>query len=49
MIDCKIFFQIQYLNNYHTKCLNTLKPLLQGPENAQALEWLERETQPLTK
>ncbi|XP_017791834.1 PREDICTED: xaa-Pro aminopeptidase 1 isoform X2 [Habropoda laboriosa] len=37
--------EIEYLNNYHARCLNTLKPLLQGPENAQALEWLERETQ----
>ncbi|XP_024224252.1 xaa-Pro aminopeptidase ApepP isoform X1 [Bombus impatiens] len=41
--------EIQYLNNYHTKCLNTLKPLLQGPENAQALKWLERETKSLIK
>lgn len=41
--------EIQYLNNYHAKCLNTLRPLLQGPENAQALEWLERETRPISK
>ncbi|CAK9807708.1 Xaa-Pro aminopeptidase ApepP [Anthophora quadrimaculata] len=41
--------EIEYLNNYHARCLNTLKPLLQGPENAQALEWLERETQPISK
>ncbi|XP_006617100.1 xaa-Pro aminopeptidase ApepP-like isoform X2 [Apis dorsata] len=41
--------EIQYLNDYHAKCLNTIKPLLQGPENIQTLEWLERETRPLTK
>ncbi|XP_076650341.1 xaa-Pro aminopeptidase ApepP [Halictus rubicundus] len=41
--------EIKYLNNYHAKCLNTLEPLLQGPENAQALAWLQRETQPISK
>ncbi|XP_076295222.1 xaa-Pro aminopeptidase ApepP [Lasioglossum baleicum] len=41
--------EIKYLNGYHAKCLNTLGPLLQGPENAQALAWLQRETQPILK
>ncbi|XP_076678349.1 xaa-Pro aminopeptidase ApepP [Andrena cerasifolii] len=41
--------EIEHLNNYHARCLNTLKPLLQGSENAQALEWLERETRPISK
>lgn len=41
--------EIEYLNNYHLRCLNTLRPLLQGPENVQALEWLERETRPISK
>ncbi|XP_078052902.1 xaa-Pro aminopeptidase ApepP [Augochlora pura] len=41
--------EIKYLNDYHVKCLNVLEPLLQGPENAQALKWLQRETQPISK
>lgn len=41
--------EIEYLNNYHAKCLKILSPLLQGPENSQALQWLERETQPINK
>lgn len=41
--------EIDYLNAYHSRCLTTLKPLLQGPENAQALQWLERETRPISK
>ncbi|XP_033340803.1 xaa-Pro aminopeptidase ApepP [Megalopta genalis] len=41
--------EIKYLNDYHAKCLNVLEPLLQGPENAQALEWLRRETRPISK
>ncbi|XP_076166022.1 xaa-Pro aminopeptidase ApepP isoform X2 [Ptiloglossa arizonensis] len=41
--------EIEYLNNYHLRCLNILRPLLQGPENSQALEWLERETRAIIK
>ncbi|XP_043266621.1 xaa-Pro aminopeptidase ApepP-like [Venturia canescens] len=41
-------FEISYLNSYHTKCLEVLRPLLQGQENLQALRWLEKETQHLT-
>ncbi|XP_047347344.1 xaa-Pro aminopeptidase ApepP [Vespa velutina] len=41
--------EINYLNNYHAKCLKTLSPLLQDPENDQALQWLKRETQPISK
>lgn len=41
--------EINYLNNYHEKCLKVLKPLLQGPENSQALAWLEKETKPIKK
>ncbi|KZC14975.1 PREDICTED: xaa-Pro aminopeptidase 1 [Dufourea novaeangliae] len=41
--------EIEYLNNYHAKCLNILRPLLQGLENVNALEWLERETKPISK
>lgn len=41
--------EIEYLNNYHAKCLQVLKPFLQGPDNAQALEWLERQTLPISR
>lgn len=41
--------EISYLNDYHKKCLNTLKPLLKGPENSETLVWLERETKPIQK
>ncbi|XP_043490712.1 xaa-Pro aminopeptidase ApepP [Polistes fuscatus] len=41
--------EIKYLNDYHAKCLKTLCPFLEGPENAQARQWLERETQPIYK
>lgn len=44
-----ILFQIEYLNNYHAKCLKILKPLLQGAENIQALKWLERQTLPISR
>jgi len=44
-----ILFQIEYLNNYHVKCLEVLKPLLQGPENIQALKWLEKQTLPISR
>ncbi|EFN83593.1 xaa-Pro aminopeptidase ApepP [Harpegnathos saltator] len=39
--------EIKYLNNYHAKCLEVLKPFLQGAENVQALQWLERQTLPI--
>lgn len=41
--------EIEYLNNYHARCSKILKPLLQGPDNIQALEWLEKETRPMTR
>ncbi|XP_053977342.1 xaa-Pro aminopeptidase ApepP [Hylaeus volcanicus] len=41
--------EIEYLNNYHARCLNVLSPLLQGSENAEALHWLEKETRPISK
>lgn len=40
--------EIEYLNNYHAKCLETLKPFLLGPENVQALKWLEKQTLPVS-
>ncbi|KAG5333331.1 XPP1 aminopeptidase, partial [Acromyrmex heyeri] len=41
--------EIEYLNNYHVKCLEVLKPLLQGPENIQALKWLEKQILPISR
>lgn len=41
--------EIDWLNKYHQKCLDTLKLLLQGPENSQAFAWLVKETQPIKK
>ena len=41
--------EIKFLNSYHKRCYETLAPLLRGPENAQALQWLEKETQPIQK
>uniref|UniRef100_A0A0C9R2Q2 Xpnpep1_2 protein n=1 Tax=Fopius arisanus TaxID=64838 RepID=A0A0C9R2Q2_9HYME len=41
--------EIKYLNDYHTRCLEVLQPFLQGEKNAQALEWLEKETKPISR
>lgn len=41
--------EIEYLNNYHKKCLEVLRPLLQGPGNLQALKWLEKQTLPISR
>ncbi|XP_063992316.1 xaa-Pro aminopeptidase ApepP [Diachasmimorpha longicaudata] len=41
--------EITYLNNYHARCLELLRPLLQGEENVQALKWLEKETRPISR
>ncbi|KAK0182948.1 hypothetical protein PV327_001028 [Microctonus hyperodae] len=51
LLDVSIlnYEEIDYLNNYHAKCLEILGPLLQGEDNAQALEWLKKETLPITK
>lgn len=35
----------QWINNYHQECRNVLEPLLD--QDAQALSWLEQETEPL--
>ncbi|XP_051169739.1 xaa-Pro aminopeptidase ApepP-like [Leptopilina boulardi] len=41
--------EIDYINKYHAKCLEILKPLLQGSENTQALSWLIKQTKPISK
>lgn len=41
--------EIEYLNNYHAKCLKSLKPFLQGAENIQALKWMERQCLPISR
>ena len=32
--------QIEYLNNYHEKCLEVLLPRLEGESNAEARKWV---------
>ncbi|XP_014485321.1 PREDICTED: xaa-Pro aminopeptidase 1 [Dinoponera quadriceps] len=39
--------EIDYLNNYHARCLEVLRPFLRGMENIQALHWLEKQTLPI--
>ncbi|KAG8035943.1 hypothetical protein G9C98_003069 [Cotesia typhae] len=41
--------EIEYLNSYHAKCLEILRPLLQGEDDIQARQWLEKETQPISR
>ncbi|XP_029167258.1 xaa-Pro aminopeptidase ApepP-like [Nylanderia fulva] len=41
--------EIEYLDNYHAKCLKSLKPFLQGAENIQALKWLEKQCLPISR
>ncbi|XP_066598684.1 xaa-Pro aminopeptidase ApepP isoform X2 [Prorops nasuta] len=50
MLDVSLLTEdeIKYLNDYHAKCYKTLAPFLQGPKNAQALQWLKKETTQLT-
>ncbi|XP_044003910.1 xaa-Pro aminopeptidase ApepP isoform X2 [Aphidius gifuensis] len=41
--------EIDFLNHYHRQCWDLLKTRLQGTENIQALEWLRKETKPISK
>lgn len=43
------YFQIDYLNEYHRKCLETLTPLLEKLGDQRALTWLKKETQPIIR
>lgn len=42
-----VIAQIEWLNNYHKQVLINTSPLLSDDSNI--LEWLERETQPISK
>ena len=47
---CKIIIilltlQIQWLNDYHSLCSDTVGPLLEQQGRREALKWLHRETQ----
>lgn len=46
---CFWTFQIDYLNDYHHKCLVTLTPLLEKVGDERALIWLKKETQPIKR
>ncbi|CAB3364597.1 Hypothetical predicted protein [Cloeon dipterum] len=39
--------EINYINEYHAKCLELVGPLLQKGNHHEALQWLQRETQPI--
>ncbi|CAB0034898.1 unnamed protein product [Trichogramma brassicae] len=41
--------EIQYLDDYHKKCYDTLSPYLQKAEHSTALNWLKKETSPIRK
>lgn len=41
---CINTFQIHYLNEYHSKCLKVLTPLLEKMGDTRALSWLKKET-----
>lgn len=41
--------EIRYLNNYHKKCREIVGQLLQQQMQKDALEWLMRETEPISK
>ncbi|XP_053622663.1 xaa-Pro aminopeptidase ApepP-like isoform X2 [Plodia interpunctella] len=42
-------FELNYLNNYHKKVLETLGPVLKGRGLVKDLQWLERECQPIVR
>ena len=41
------FIQIDWLNDYHTKCIDAIAPLLKQNGKTEALEWLMREAAPI--
>ncbi|XP_008548321.1 xaa-Pro aminopeptidase ApepP [Microplitis demolitor] len=48
-IDLLTDQEIEYLNSYHAKCLEILRPFLQGEDDIQARQWLEKETLPISR
>ncbi|KAJ8933717.1 hypothetical protein NQ314_013847 [Rhamnusium bicolor] len=49
IIDMLTDAEIQYLNEYHQQCRDTIGPLLDKQGQSEAKEWLIRETQPISK
>ncbi|XP_058806144.1 xaa-Pro aminopeptidase ApepP-like isoform X2 [Phymastichus coffea] len=41
--------EIEFLNSYHKRCYKILFPYFQESQNITALQWLEKETQPIIK
>lgn len=46
---CINTFQIDYLNEYHSKCLKILTPLLEKMGDTRAISWLRKETLPIKR
>ncbi|XP_018573804.1 xaa-Pro aminopeptidase 1 [Anoplophora glabripennis] len=49
IIDMLTDAEIDYLNKYHQQCRDVVGPLLQQQGQQEALEWLIRETQPISR
>ncbi|XP_023012683.2 aminopeptidase P [Leptinotarsa decemlineata] len=49
VIDMLTDAEIKCLNEYHQKCRNIVGPILEQQGQTEALEWLIRETQPLSR
>ncbi|XP_050522688.1 xaa-Pro aminopeptidase ApepP isoform X2 [Daktulosphaira vitifoliae] len=49
VIDLLTDEEISYLNDYHKKCLEVLKPLLQQSGDERALKWLVKETKSIKR
>ncbi|XP_015369362.1 PREDICTED: xaa-Pro aminopeptidase 1 [Diuraphis noxia] len=49
LLDLLTDTEINYLNEYHRKCLEILTPLLEKLDDKRALTWLKKETQPIKR
>lgn len=49
VIDLLTDKEIDYLNEYHCKCLERLTPLLEKAGDTRALTWLKKETKPIKR
>lgn len=41
--------EIAWVNSYHEKCVEKVKPLLEAAGKDRALKWLEKKTKPISK
>lgn len=41
--------EIKYLNDYHEQCKRVVGPILKEQGHTEALNWLNRETQPVSR